>query len=96
MNRILPPETIAQSEVVVVWGKNITVTASHLMPYLEGKKIIVIDPIATPIAKQADLFVQISPQPISLLPLCWHGLPLWGIMKIWIFSKHLPVMRRSL
>jgi len=62
VNRILPPETIAQSEVVVVWGKNITVTASHLMPYLEGKKIIVIDPIATPIAKQADLFVQISPR----------------------------------
>jgi len=44
VNRVLPPEQIAKAEVVVVWGKNITVTAPHLMPYLEGKKIIVIDP----------------------------------------------------
>ncbi len=62
VNRILPPEQIKKSEVVVVWGKNITVTASHLMPYIEGKKIIVIDPIETPIAKKADLFLQIAPK----------------------------------
>ena len=62
VNRILPPEQIKKSEVVVVWGKNITVTASHLMPYIEGKKIIVIDPIKTAIAKRADLFLQIAPK----------------------------------
>ncbi len=62
INRILPPEQIAKAEVVVVWGKNITVTSSHLMPYIEGKKIIVIDPIETTIAKKADLFLQITPR----------------------------------
>jgi len=62
VNRILPPEQIAKAEVVVVWGKNITLTASHLMPYIDGKKIIVIDPIETPIAKKADLFIQNMPR----------------------------------
>ena len=62
VNRVLPPEQIAKAEVVVVWGKNITVTASHLMPYLEGKKIIVIDPVKTAIAKKADLYLQITPR----------------------------------
>ena len=62
VNRILPYEQIKKSEVVVVWGKNITVTASHLMPYIEGKKLIVIDPIKTDIAKRANLFLQIAPK----------------------------------
>jgi len=62
VNKILPPEQIAKAEVIVVWGKNITVTATHLMPYLEGKKIIVIDPIKTAIAKKADLYLQIAPR----------------------------------
>ena len=62
VNRILPPEQIAKAEVVVIWGKNITVTAPHLMPYLEGKKIIVIDPIKTAIAKKADIYLQIAPR----------------------------------
>ncbi|MBU1667939.1 molybdopterin-dependent oxidoreductase [bacterium] len=62
VNRVLPPEQIAKAEVVVVWGKNITVTASHLMPYLEGKEIIVIDPIKTAMAKKADIFCQIAPR----------------------------------
>ncbi len=62
VNRILPPEQITKAEVVVVWGKNITVTAPHLIPYLEGKQIIVIDPVKTAIAKKADLFFQIAPR----------------------------------
>lgn len=62
VNRILPPEQIEKAEVVVVWGKNITVTAPHLMPYLKDKKIIVIDPVKTAIAKKADLFFQIAPR----------------------------------
>ena len=62
VNRTLPPETIAKAETVVVWGRNLTVTNSHMLPFIEGKKLIVIDPIRTPIAKKADLFLQIEPR----------------------------------
>jgi anaerobic selenocysteine-containing dehydrogenase len=62
VNRTLPPEQIAKAEVVVIWGKNITVTASHLIPYIENKKIVVIDPIKTAIAKKADIHLQIAPR----------------------------------
>ncbi len=61
-HRMLPPEQIAQAEVVVVWGRNLTVTNKHLLPYIEGKKLIVIDPVRTKIAKRADLFLQIKPR----------------------------------
>jgi anaerobic selenocysteine-containing dehydrogenase len=62
VNRLLSPEQIAKSEVVVVWGRNITVTNSHLMPYIKDKKIVVIDPVRTKIAKNADIHVQIKPR----------------------------------
>jgi len=62
VNRTLPLEQIEKAEVVVVWGRNVTVTNSHIMPYLEGKKIVVIDPVRTAIAKKADLFLQITPR----------------------------------
>ena len=62
VNRTLPLEQIDKAEVVVVWGRNITVTNSHIMPYLEGKKIVVIDPVRTAIAKKADFFLQIVPR----------------------------------
>ncbi len=62
VNRLLPPEQIAKSEVVVVWGRNVTVTSPHLMPYIEDKEIIVIDPRVTPIAKKAKLHLQIRPR----------------------------------
>ncbi len=62
VNRTLPLEQIEKAEVVVVWGRNITVTNSHIMPYLEGKKIVVIDPVRTAIAKKADFFLQIAPR----------------------------------
>ena len=62
VNRLLPMEQIAKSEVVIVWGRNITVTNSHMMPYLEGKKIVVIDPIETKIAKMANMHIQIKPR----------------------------------
>ena len=62
INKALPLEQIKKSEVVVVWGRNLTVTNAHLMPYLEGKKLIVIDPVRTEIAKKADLFLQVAPR----------------------------------
>ncbi len=62
VNRTLPLEQIEKAEVIVVWGRNITVTNSHIMPYLEGQKIVVIDPVRTAIAKKADFFLQIAPR----------------------------------
>jgi len=62
VNKSLSPKQIAQADVVVVWGRNITVTNAHLMPYLEGKKLVVIDPVKTPIAKMAHLHLAIKPR----------------------------------
>lgn len=60
-NQLLSPQMIAHSEAVVVWGRNPHVTHSHLLPFLEGKTLIVIDPVVTPLAAKADLHVQIKP-----------------------------------
>jgi anaerobic selenocysteine-containing dehydrogenase len=53
---------INESEVVIVWGRNLHVTHSHLLPFLKNKKIIVIDPIQTALAQSADLHIQIKPR----------------------------------
>jgi len=66
-NRQLPPEQIAKADVVVVWGRNLTVTNAHIMPFIEGKRVIVIDPVVTPIAKKAALHLQIRPRSDFLL-----------------------------
>ncbi len=58
----LPPSQIAKSEVVVIWGRNVSVTNSHLMPILKDKIVIVIDPRKTEIAKKADIHIQIKPR----------------------------------
>jgi anaerobic selenocysteine-containing dehydrogenase len=60
-NEILSPQMIRESEVVVFWGRNPHTTHSHLLPFLEGKTIIVIDPLKTAIAQKADLHIQIKP-----------------------------------
>jgi len=60
-NEVLSPQMISESEVVVFWGRNPHTTHSHLLPFLEGKTIVVIDPVKTSIAKSADLHIQIKP-----------------------------------
>jgi anaerobic selenocysteine-containing dehydrogenase len=60
-NKNMPLSEIAKSEVVIVWGRNPHTTSSHLLPLLKGKKLIVIDPVKTKIAKTADLHIQIKP-----------------------------------
>ena len=62
VNRLLSVEQIAKSEVVVVWGRNITTTNSHILPYIKDKKIVVIDPRVTKIAQMADLHLQVKPR----------------------------------
>ncbi len=60
-NYALSPEQIDKAEVVIVWGRNPHVTNSHILPFLKDKQIIVIDPVRTRMAEQADLFLQIRP-----------------------------------
>jgi len=67
VNRTLPLEQIKQADTVVIWGRNITVTNAHMMPFIEGKKLVVIDPVKTAIAKKADLHLQIEPRSDCLL-----------------------------
>lgn len=60
-NKNMSMEKIKKSEVIIFWGRNPHTTSSHLLPSLKDKKIIVIDPIKTKIAKSADLHIQIKP-----------------------------------
>lgn len=61
INYVLSPQMLSESEVIVMWGRNPHVTHSHLLPALNGKQIIVIDPVKTKIAEQADLHIRIKP-----------------------------------
>ncbi|MFZ5373983.1 MAG: molybdopterin-dependent oxidoreductase [Campylobacterota bacterium] len=61
-NYVLSPQMIAQAEAVVIWGRNPHATHSHLLPFLKGKTLVVIDPLETELAKQADLHIQIKPR----------------------------------
>lgn len=60
-NKNMPYSEIAKSDVIIFWGRNPHVTSSHLLPLIKGKKIIVIDPMKTQIAKMADYHVQLKP-----------------------------------
>jgi len=62
INRTLPLEQIKEADTVVIWGRNVTVTNAHIMPFLEGKKLVVIDPVKTAIAKKANLHLQLQPR----------------------------------
>ena len=61
-NLTLPISQIKKSEVVIVWGRNISVTNSHLMEVIKNKILIVIDPVKTQIAKKADIHLQLRPR----------------------------------
>ncbi len=63
----MPPEQIAHSDLIVVWGNNVTVSNLHLMRAINaaktarGAKLVVIDPKRIKAAEQADLHVPIHP-----------------------------------
>jgi anaerobic selenocysteine-containing dehydrogenase len=59
---VLTQKEISKSEVVVVWGRNIDTTNSHMMNTLKDKTLIVIDPVKTKIASMADFHIQIEPK----------------------------------
>jgi anaerobic selenocysteine-containing dehydrogenase len=62
----IPPEQIEQAKLVIAWGNNITWSGLHQTPRIyrarkAGGKLVVIDPVRTKIAEQADLFLPIRP-----------------------------------
>jgi anaerobic selenocysteine-containing dehydrogenase len=59
-------EDYPEAKMIIVWGVNPGVSGIHLMPFLKqarenGAYIVVIDPRATGIARQADLHLAVRP-----------------------------------
>ena len=67
-----PPEIAANAALNVVWGNNATVANLHLVRGVrqakrKGGRLVVIDPLRTKIAEQADLHLQLLPGTDTLL-----------------------------
>ncbi len=59
-------EDYPDAKLIIVWGVNPGVSGIHLMPYLKqardnGAYLVVIDPRATTLARQADLHIAVRP-----------------------------------
>jgi len=61
-NLVWSPLHVAKSDVVVIWGRNPSITNSHMLPALRGKTLIVIDPYRIDLVKKADLHVSVKPR----------------------------------
>ncbi|MCZ6729787.1 MAG: molybdopterin-dependent oxidoreductase [SAR324 cluster bacterium] len=60
------PEHVAEAELIIVWGNNVTVSNLHLTPDINaakkrGAKVVVIDPVRVKIAEQADMHLALLP-----------------------------------
>ena len=62
-----PIDNLTNSDIVIVWGRNLTVTSPHIYSLVKDKTIITIDPVKTKIAKQSDLHIQLKPKTDHLL-----------------------------
>jgi len=66
-----------EARLIVMWGVNPSTSGIHLMPFLKdarerGAKVVVIDPRGTPLARQADLFLQVRPGTDLVIALALH------------------------
>jgi anaerobic selenocysteine-containing dehydrogenase len=62
----MPPEQAAHARLIIAWGNNVTWSNLHLMPIIRrarraGARLVVIDPLRTRIAAEADLHLAIRP-----------------------------------
>ncbi len=65
------------ARLIVVWGVNPATTGIHIVPFLQeargsGAKLVVIDPRATTLARQSDLFLQPRPGTDLVIALAIH------------------------
>lgn len=61
-----PPEQAEHSDVIAVWGNNVTISNLHFARIIKkarskGATLVVVDPKRTRIAEQAQLYIQIAP-----------------------------------
>lgn len=75
------PESYARTQMYVSWGVNEAATNVHAIKFIQeakenGAKLVVVNPVRTPLANQADLFLQIKPGTDAALAL--------GVMNILI------------
>ena len=57
-----PLENLLKADIIIVWGRNFSVTSSHLYNLVKDKTFVTIDPIKTPIAKKSKIHMQINPK----------------------------------
>jgi anaerobic selenocysteine-containing dehydrogenase len=70
----IPPEQVELARLIIVWSNNVTFSNLHLMPRINrarkrGAKLVVIDPVRTKVAEQAD--VHLAPRPGTDVVLAW-------------------------
>jgi anaerobic selenocysteine-containing dehydrogenase len=70
-------EDYPSAKLIIIWGVNPGVTGIHLMPFLKeardnGAFVIVLDPRATSVARQADLHLPIRPGTDLVVALAIH------------------------
>jgi anaerobic selenocysteine-containing dehydrogenase len=63
---LMRPEHVAQAQLIILWGNNVTVSQLHLVPIINaarqhGAKLVVVDPRRIQIARQADLHLALKP-----------------------------------
>lgn len=66
------PEDMTESKTIILWGVNPARTAIHQWNFInqardKGAKLLVVDPLYTPSAAQADIYLQITPGTDGLL-----------------------------
>lgn len=62
----MPPDQLGKSDLILIWGNNVTVSALHLMREIkiarkQGARVVVMDPKRIKIAEQSDLHLQVKP-----------------------------------
>jgi anaerobic selenocysteine-containing dehydrogenase len=57
-----PIEKLLEADVIIVWGRNFSVTSSHMYELVKNKTFITIDPIKTDIAKRSELHLSLNPK----------------------------------
>lgn len=66
-----------EARLIIVWGANPAASGMHLMPYLKqaranGATLVVVDPRATTVARQADIHLPLRPGTDVVVALAMH------------------------